>query len=568
MIARLLGNPRGRLLALICVVLLPALGLIFYTTSGEWVQEKAHARVEALRSVKVAAGRHEQLMEATRHLLVALGHLPQVQNGDTPACNALFAGIQKEFPLYSALGAADAGGRFFCSSSPGQEPANIGGEPFFRQAVEKRRLSMSPYLAGGPAGGASVIVAQPVTGPGGDVRAVVTASLDLGRLNQLAARTVLPPGGDFTVIDSAGTILARYPDPEKWVGTAPPEIPLIRTILEHKEGTAEARGLDGIQRLNAFMPLGEASGDMAYASVGIPLPQAYEEATEAVPRGMIGAIALLIIFAAWFAGDVLLLRRVRLLSDAAKSMASGDLSVRTGVTSPREDVGDLMRSFDDMAQALHRQQEELRGSEAKYRLLSQSAVGAMAHAVESRDPYTAGHQKRVSDIACALAREMGLPAEEIEGILMAGLIHDVGKIAVPAEILSKPGRIGEHEIGLIKCHSQTGFDILKSVEFPWPVAQIVYQHHERMDGSGYPQNLKGDEILFEARIIAVADVLEAMASHRPYRAALGIDAALEEIMAGRGTRYDASVVDACMRLAGKGELDSLLMPVGVRGGKS
>jgi PAS domain S-box-containing protein len=181
-----------------------------------------------------------------------------------------------------------------------------------------------------------------------------------------------------------------------------------------------------------------------------------------------------------------------------------------------------------------------------------NAVGAtiqvMVSAVEMRDPYTAGHQIRTADLARAIAKEMGLPQEKMDGIHMAGSIHDIGKLSIPAEILSKPTKLTDIEFSLIKEHSRSGYEMLKDVESPWPLAQIVYQHHERMNGSGYPRNLKGDEIIIEARIMAVADVVEAMASHRPYRPALGIDAALEEIKKNKGILYDDIVADSCLRL--------------------
>jgi HD-GYP domain-containing protein (c-di-GMP phosphodiesterase class II) len=172
----------------------------------------------------------------------------------------------------------------------------------------------------------------------------------------------------------------------------------------------------------------------------------------------------------------------------------------------------------------------------------------MVSAVEMRDPYTAGHQLRAANLACAIATEVGLPKEKIDGIRMAGSIHDIGKISIPAEILSKPTKLTNVEFSLIKEHSRSGYEILKDVESQWPLAQIVYQHHERMDGSGYPRNLKGDEIIIEARIMAVADVVEAMASHRPYRPGLGIDSALAEIEKNKGTLYDNNIADACLRL--------------------
>ena len=177
-----------------------------------------------------------------------------------------------------------------------------------------------------------------------------------------------------------------------------------------------------------------------------------------------------------------------------------------------------------------------------------TTIQVMVSAVEVRDPYTAGHQIRTADLARAIAMEMGLCQDKIEGIRLAGSIHDIGKLSIPAEILAKPTKLTNLEFSLIKEHAQKGYEMLKNVESPWPLAQIVYQHHERMNGSGYPRNLKGDEILIEARIMAVSDVVEAMASHRPYRPGLGIEAALEEIEKNKGLFYDDAVADACLKL--------------------
>lgn len=199
-----------------------------------------------------------------------------------------------------------------------------------------------------------------------------------------------------------------------------------------------------------------------------------------------------------------------------------------------------------------RMEEALRESLQKSRRLFEQTIHALASAVEKRDPYTAGHQQRVARLACAIAGEMGLPAERINGIRTAASVHDLGKLSVPAEILSKPGRLSEIEMGLIKTHVQAGYEILAGIEFPWPVARIVLEHHERRDGTGYPLELAGDEILLEASILTVADVVEAMASYRPYRPANGIAPALAEIEAYRGSRYAPEAVDACLALFRKG----------------
>jgi putative nucleotidyltransferase with HDIG domain len=178
-------------------------------------------------------------------------------------------------------------------------------------------------------------------------------------------------------------------------------------------------------------------------------------------------------------------------------------------------------------------------------------VHALSLVVESRDPYTAGHQRRVAGLARSIANKMGLSAWQVMGIYIAGLIHDVGKVAVPTDILNKPGKISHYEYSIIKAHSQVGYEILQKIDFPWPVTTAILQHHERLDGSGYPAGISVGEIILEARILGVADVVEAMSSHRPYRPSLGLVSALEEIAANRGVLYDPQVVDACLSLLGK-----------------
>jgi putative nucleotidyltransferase with HDIG domain len=192
--------------------------------------------------------------------------------------------------------------------------------------------------------------------------------------------------------------------------------------------------------------------------------------------------------------------------------------------------------------------EELKASYEKAQIILDGTVKTMSKIVETRDPYTSGHEVMVAVISCKIAGEMKLPPEQIEAIHIAATLHDIGKISVPSEILTKPGRLTDLEMEIIKTHCRVAYDILKTINFPYSIADIVLQHHERIDGSGYPQGLKGDEILLEARIIAAADVIEAMASHRPYRPAQGVDIAMEEIVKNKGKLYDSNVVDACVKI--------------------
>ncbi|MFH1753938.1 MAG: HD domain-containing phosphohydrolase [Candidatus Omnitrophota bacterium] len=206
-----------------------------------------------------------------------------------------------------------------------------------------------------------------------------------------------------------------------------------------------------------------------------------------------------------------------------------------------------------MQEILERKKAErgLKDNYDKFKRLFKATISSLASAVEAKDPYTAGHQRRVTQLACAIAEEMSLEKERIEGLYMASIIHDIGKIHIPAEILSRPGVLSDLEFDMIKTHAQFGYNILKSIEFPWPVARIVLQHHEKINGSGYPLGLAGADILIEAKILMVADVVEAISSYRPYRPALGMDKALNEIATNKGIKYDPDAVNACLTVINK-----------------
>ncbi len=217
---------------------------------------------------------------------------------------------------------------------------------------------------------------------------------------------------------------------------------------------------------------------------------------------------------------------------------------------------DLQSQFEvqNLESIINDQTQDLLDANDRLNRILTNTVKAMSLALESRDPYTAGHQQRVASISAAIAQKMGFNDERIEYLKMAGMIHDIGKISVPAEILCKPTRLSKAEFEIIKEHPLTGYRILKEIDFPYPLAKMVYQHHERIDGSGYPQGLAGDQILMESKILAVTDVVEAMASHRPYRSALGIDVALDEIVKNKGRSFDPEVVETCCELFRNNEM--------------
>ena len=224
----------------------------------------------------------------------------------------------------------------------------------------------------------------------------------------------------------------------------------------------------------------------------------------------------------------------RMRAKEALRQARDDLLQRTTeLASANEALKDMVSRVSDAGEAVHKS--------------LQGIIQSISLIIETRDPYTAGHQRSVANLARAIALVMGLPPERIEGIRLAAIVHDLGKISIPAEILSKPSRLTEAEMSMIRIHPRSGYEILSKVEFPWPIAQIVLQHHERIDGSGYPQGLRGPDILLEAKILGLADVMDAMCSHRPYRPGIGLEKALAEISQNRGILYDPEVVDACVK---------------------
>ncbi|MBN2099059.1 MAG: HD domain-containing protein [Dehalococcoidia bacterium] len=260
--------------------------------------------------------------------------------------------------------------------------------------------------------------------------------------------------------------------------------------------------------------------------------------------------------AVFYRNEVLaVVRDVTVRREAEAAMAKLKEDLEAKVQEQSNELNQLKEAFQSQMTLLAEEEEVLKKSFSKVERLLEDTIGAIATIVQKKDPYTAGHQQRVSQLACAIGREMGLNSEQIRVIRIAALLHDLGKVFIPTEILAKPGKLSKVEYAMVKSHPDADYQILKKIDFSCAIADIVHQHHERLDGSGYPQGLKGDAIHLEAKIIAVADVVEAMVSSRPYRPAPGLDAAMKEIEDGKGRLFDPDAVDACTKLFREGEFD-------------
>jgi signal transduction histidine kinase/ActR/RegA family two-component response regulator/HAMP domain-containing protein len=352
---------RVRLLLLVLLAVIPALGLILYTGFEQRRLAAGDVKARALRLVHYSLREQDLLIGGARQLLVTLAHLPEVRSGDSAACNALFAKLEKQFQYYINFGTIKPNGDLSCSAIPFSGQINAADRLYFRRAIKARDFAIGEYQIGRVTKKPTINFGYPVLAEAGRLQAVVFAALDLAWLNHLAAKAQLPPGSVVTVIDQKGTILARHPDPDKWVGQPMPEAPIVKTMLAQREGVSELPGIDGVPRLFAFAPL---QGGVTSA-VGIPKAAALAPVNRLLARNLalLGLVTLLAMGAAWIGGDLFIRRRVNTLVDATKRLTGGDLSARTGIATGEGELDHLARAFDEMAEGLEGQIAERRQAE-------------------------------------------------------------------------------------------------------------------------------------------------------------------------------------------------------------
>ena len=349
---------RSRLLLLVLLAVLPTLGLTFYTFAELRRLTVMDEQKEALRLARIAAGDQEDMIKDTRQLLFALAQLPEVHRADPATCSEFLTRLLNQYPQYAALGLVGRDENLLCSAFLTDDPVNLADRSYFQRVLQTHDFAIGDYQSDPVSDRATLGLGYPVTDETGQVEAVIFASLDLMRLNQLATEARLPEGSALTVIDRNGTILVRYPDPEIWVGQSLPEVPIIEAIVAQRgEGIVEAYGVDDVPRLFAFTPLsGIPAGEDVYVSVGIPTAVAFASTNRALSRNLLGLglVAVLVLAAAWFGGEVFILRWVNRLLRATKQLSAGDMSVRVGLPYGKGELSQLARAFDEMAESLER----------------------------------------------------------------------------------------------------------------------------------------------------------------------------------------------------------------------
>jgi PAS domain S-box-containing protein len=362
---------RTRLLLLALLAIVPVLGVMIYNAVEQRRLAAAMVQANALHLARLAADNHEQLIGSTHELLTALAQLPQVRDHDSAACNSLFADLLRQYPHYTNLTAIEPDGDVFCSAVPFTAAVSAADRAWFRQAIQSRDLAIGDYQIGRITGKATVVLAHPVLAATGQVQALVTAALDLAWLNHLAAEAELPAGSSLTVIDQSGTILVRYPDPERWVGQSVAQTPLFQTILAHDgQGSAVLSGVDGVERLCGFTVLRPtAEAGRLYLSVGLPVESVFADVSRMLIRSLVGLglVIALTLAVLWVSSDLFLVRPVKALVRAAGRLAGGDLTVRTGLAQKGGELGQLAAAFDRMAGALASRAAEQTAAEAALR---------------------------------------------------------------------------------------------------------------------------------------------------------------------------------------------------------
>jgi signal transduction histidine kinase len=361
MIRELLASLRLRLWLLVFLALIPALGLILYTAAEQRRHAVMAVQDQALRMAQLVSGDQERLIHGTRYLLVALAHVPNIRGGDAAECHRFLSALLQDNPLYAGLGVADHTGEISCSAPPIDTPVNIADRAYFRAAMETHDFAIGEFQIGRVTHRAIIPFGYPILDADGSVQTVLVATMDLAWLNHLMADAELPEGAVLVVIDRNGTIIARYPNPQVWVGQSGSSDPLFQVMLARGQGTAELPGMDGIPRIYAFTGFRGLPG-AGYVSIGIPQAVAYAPVRRALARNLafLGVVGVLALTAAWLGGDAFILRRVQALVRTTKRLSGGDLSARTGLPAGPGELGQLAAAFDDMAASLEKQQAQQR----------------------------------------------------------------------------------------------------------------------------------------------------------------------------------------------------------------
>ncbi|HUF37120.1 MAG TPA: HD domain-containing phosphohydrolase [Anaerolineales bacterium] len=538
----------SRLIALILLASLPMVALVFYNDLQDRIQARQDVEAESVRLARIMAAEHERILNNAAQFVVSLADRPAywfpglASGNGAETCTALFAGLIAENPSYSGIALVDTEGTILCSH-PASPTPQLAEFDSVGQAIATGELVVSGYEVGSLSGKQIVIVSAPVRGPSGEIIAGLGLGIDLDWASDFIELVDLSDQSSFFIVDREGVVLIRRPEAGSYVGTSGAGLRAVSAALTGGEpGILLSAGLDGVERLYAYAPILEPVPLSGYVLVGIPVAEAYHQADITLARSMVWLAVFTIVILGgarvvamrWFLGP---LARLTL---AVERLQAGDLSARTGLPYRGDEFSGLARSFDEMADSLQQSKAQVNGAYDR-------TLEGWSRALDLRDHETEGHSRRVTEMTVAIARAMGLGDEALAHIRRGALLHDIGKIGIPDAILNKPGPLAGDEWTIMRRHPQVAYDLLKEIDFLRPALVIPLRHHEKWDGTGYPDGLVGEQIPLAARIFAVADVWDALRFNRPYRPAWDDTRALSYIRSQSGTHFDPDVVRAFFR---------------------
>ena len=539
---RIVVGLRARLLIIVVLALFPALVLAVVTALDRRDADRGQGESQVTRAIQMASFSRRRLAETTEGMLAVLARLPQLR--DVASCNALLPAIGDGLPRYNILGVADAAGNVYCTSyRSAWQPTNVADRPYFRDAVDAQRFSSGDYQVGRITGEPGISFGYPVRDESGRVVAVAYAALDLGFLRMGLQELPLAANTALLLLDSRGTVILSTDPAAFEPGSSLAGTTLFQLAVRRHDGAVESDEPDGVSRLWDGSQLGGAEeSETAFVLAGVPTSVIFGSADTMLRRTLTGmtAAAVFVLALTWLGGELFIGRPTRALTTTAEKLSAGDYSARTGLSESRDELGRLAVAFDNLAKEL----------EARSRRLGAAYEGTLfgwARALELRDFETSGHSHRVTEMTVRLATAFDLSGTQLELVRYGALLHDIGKMAIPDEILLKPGPLSEDEWEVMRRHPVYAKQLLETIEFLRPAIDIPLYHHERWDGGGYPTGIAGPAIPLGARIFAVVDVYDALTSVRPYKEAWEPERAVEHVRLLAGSHFDPEIVEVFLK---------------------
>lgn len=542
-----MSSLRVRVLLIILFAILPALAIFHFTNQEERNNEINHIKQETLELAEIISLQETDFLDGTRQFLLATSQFDEVRNYDSGKCNQILSNLLSHYHRYTNFGVANAKGEVVCSALPLTERVNIADRKYFIEALNNQEFAIGEYQVGRITHRPAINFGYPVYGDDGKPTGVIFVALDLNQLSQFEERIAsrIPESSILTKIDQNGIVFVRTPSGENLIGSQAPETAVVAEALKANEGVVQTMGTDGCSWVYAFVTIkSNIYQDDLHLILGQPEDILLVEVNHIFNRNLLimTAVGILLLVGTWYVFDLSFMQQIRSLLHVTQRLTKGDLEARyPSLSYGTSEINHLGDSFNQMAVSLGQRERDLLQA-------YDTTIEGWSHALDLRDIETEGHSTRVSDLTMKLARMAGMTEEELVHVRRGALLHDIGKMGVPDHILLKPDKLTDEEWIAMRKHPQFAYDMLSPIAYLKPALDIPYCHHEKWDGTGYPRELKGEQIPLAARLFAVVDVWDALRSDRPYRAGWSKEKALEHIRSLVGTHFDPKTVELFLRL--------------------